>query len=376
MTKSPLLAVLDEREDKAIDTCTTCPTLCRWSCPVAEAEARETSSPHRLTILSGLLKTRRATVETVRTLPYHCSHCHACTQACLHDNDVPLVLSMARQRVVTEGGAPAGVREVCGHFGVSGNPQGTSLEGPVRRIAEAAGAPVHRTAPTVYLPGCETIASEPDAAVSFLRAASLFGARKVALTPSSSACCGLPLFWAGELDGFAGHAARFASQLQGAEKIVVHDAACGHALKHRYADVGVKVTAKIEHVSTFLARRLPNHSVRPDIPKTALLETCGLSRGLGEHDAPRTILAHALGTPPIELGAAATGGPLDCCGAAGLLPLSAPATATAMAEARIEAFRATGAERLAVSSPRCAAHLKSVDPRIEIVDPTTLLAQI
>ena len=46
------------------------------------------------------------------------------------------------------------------------------------------------------------------------------------------------------------------------------------------------------------------------------------------------------------------------------------------AEARIEAFRASRAERLAVASPRCAAHLKSVDPRIEIVDPTTLLAQI
>ncbi len=374
--KSPLLEVLDEREDAAIATCTTCPTLCRFSCPVAEAEARETSSPHRLTILSGLLKTKRATVETVQTLPYHCSHCHACTDACLHDNDVPLVLSMARQRVIAQGAAPAGVREVCGHFGVSGNPQGTSLEGPVRRIAEAAGAPVHRAAKNVYLPGCETIASEPDAAVSFLRAASLFGARDVALTPSSNACCGLPLFWAGELDGFRGHAARFAAQLEGAERVIVHDAACGHALAKRYADVGVKVSPTIEHVTTFLARRLPMHSGKPGAPTTALMETCGLSRGLGETAAPRAVLAHALGAPPIELGTASSGAAADCCGAAGLLMLSAPQTATAMAEARIEAFRASGAERLAVASPRCAAHLKSVDPRIEIVDPAALLAQI
>ncbi|MCA9554929.1 MAG: hypothetical protein KC933_33170, partial [Myxococcales bacterium] len=54
-----VLQVLDEAEDRAVATCTTCPTLCRWSCPVAEAEARETTSPQRLVVLAGFMKRGR-----------------------------------------------------------------------------------------------------------------------------------------------------------------------------------------------------------------------------------------------------------------------------------------------------------------------------
>lgn len=374
---SSLLEVLDERENKAIDTCTTCPTLCRWSCPVAEVEARETSSPHRLTILSGLLKSsEKVTVETVQTLPYHCSHCHACSSACHHDNDVPLVLSLARHRVLSEGAAPAAVSEVCGHFGVAGNPQGVSLDGPIERIAEAAGTAVKRSVDVLYLPGCETIATAPDAAVGFLRATSLLGLSEIGVTRASGSCCGLPLLWAGELDGFKGHAARFASQLEEAEKIVVHDPACAHAIASRYADVGVEVRAKVEHVSTYLHAHTGEGVRAHDWPRTAYADTCSLTRGLGEVDAPRKLLRQILGGKADELVDITQPMDADCCGAAGLLPLAAPHTARAMAEARIQAFRETNAERLAMASPRCAAHLKSVDPSLDVVDLTSLFARL
>jgi Fe-S oxidoreductase len=237
---------------------------------------------------------------------------------------------------------------------------------------------VKRAATVLYLPGCETIATAPDAAVGFLRATSLLGLTEVGVTRASSACCGLPLFWAGELDGFKGHAARFASQLEGAERIVVHDPACGHAIVKRYADVGVSVKAPVEHITTYLYRHL--HLGRPDKaagdPRTAYADACGLVRGLGETDAPRRLLRHALGRKAEELADVTNPADTDCCGAAGLLPLAAPHTATAMAEARIEAFRETGAERLALSSPRCAAHLRSVDPMLDVVDIASYLARL
>src|SRR5689334_11261503 len=119
------LAQLDERESKGIEICTACPTLCRWSCPVAETEMRETVAPHAIVVLSGLVKKTIAAPETAGDLPYHCTHCLACTEACLHKNDVPLMMSLARSRVH----APPKVSELRGHFGVAGNPQGTALDG-------------------------------------------------------------------------------------------------------------------------------------------------------------------------------------------------------------------------------------------------------
>jgi hypothetical protein len=47
-----------------------------------------------------------------------------------------------------------------------------------------------------------------------------------------------------------------------------------------------------------------------------------------------------------------------------------------MAEAKIESFRASGADELAVFSPRCAAHLRSVDPTLVVVDAAHLIARL
>jgi Fe-S oxidoreductase len=90
-------------------------------------------------------------------------------------------------------------------------------------------------------------------------------------------------------------------------------------------------------------------------------------------DEPRRILARV--ADPLEI-SDMRGREVDCCGAAGLLPLTAPETARAMGEARINAFRASGAEELALMSPRCAAHLRAIDPGLKIVDVTQLLSRL
>jgi Fe-S oxidoreductase len=90
---------------------------------------------------------------------------------------------------------------------------------------------------------------------------------------------------------------------------------------------------------------------------------------------PRKLVARAAGAPPLEL-PGLRGMDADCCGAAGLLPTTAPATALAMAESRIQAFRQTGAAQLACMSPRCAAHLRKVDPTLDVVDVSALLARL
>jgi Fe-S oxidoreductase len=289
---------------------------------------------------------------------------------------VPLLLALARSRIYAGGGAPKRVREICGHFGVAGNPQGEPLEPVLQELVESAGSSFARDAKTVYVPGCATIASMPEAVVSALRSLSLLGLGEVSVVSASSACCGLPLLWAGELAGFKAHASTYAAQFSKAERLVVHDAACAHALAVRYAEVGVELRPKVVHVAAYLAENVGRGAEHPKEARSfAYADTCSLARGLALVDEPRRVLEVITGKRPVEV-AGPTGREVDCCGAAGLLPDTAAQTARLMAEARIAAFRESGADELLVFSPRCAAHLRAVDPSIPVADASSVIARV
>ena len=357
------------------ETCVRCPSLCRWACPVAEAEARETVAPQRLVSFAHWLREDRISPESVGDLPFHCTHCGACTEVCRFGQDVPRLLTDARRRVVESSAAPSGVREVTGRFAVAGNPIGRSLEEPLRNVAEAAGRTVERRQATVYHPGCVALAREPDVAVDFLRSTVLLGGGSLGLTPASGACCGLPLYWAGELEGFAAHARHFAARLGGAETVVVHDPSCAHALRERYPEVGVSIAAEVVSVGTWLSRALATGRSRPGSWNVAYHDACQLARRAEERDEARSVASFLAGKEQVHL-RGVVGGASDCCGAAGLLPEAAPGAARAMAESVIDAAKAEGAESLLTFSPRCAHHLRSVDPGFRVCDPSRLLVRM
>jgi hypothetical protein len=59
-----------------------------------------------------------------------------------------------------------------------------------------------------------------------------------------------------------------------------------------------------------------------------------------------------------------------------LLPEAAPDAARAMAESVIAAAKGEGADSLLTFSPRCAHHLRSVDPGFDVCDPSRLLVRM
>lgn len=390
MNESSRFDGLAQREAHAIDTCVTCPNLCRASCPVAEIEARETTSPHTLVTLAGLEKAGRVSLEVVRDAPYHCTHCGACTQACLHDNEVTLVLTLARRRLLSARQAPAAIREVRDSFAAAGNPQGRSSKERLAELAKAAGYTAEldgatRTGATLYLPGCATVHEAPDVVLRWFEALLVRGFSDVSVSEASAACCGLPLLWAGDLDGFRDHAERFAERVAGASAVVAHDPACAHALRYWYEEIGVPIAPEVRHLTEFVSARLglsdaPGGEalVEPEAPletrrSLAYMDCCQLTRGLELVRSPRRLVTRTAGVPrelPGGIGVEA-----DCCGAGGLLPSTEPKTADAMGEARLEAFRETQAEVLVTASPRCLAHLRRLDPAAQIVDIAHLLAR-
>lgn len=380
MSSLKVLSQDSQVEDAKIDLCVTCPKLCRWACPVAEAEARETSTPWNLVNISGYVKKGLVSIEDLGALPYHCSHCGACTDVCLHKNDVAGLMTLARQRVLDAGLAPPKVQEVQGHFAVAGNPYGLDLALQVQAMVEGLeqGALLGPTPGAIlYQPGCASIHEHPDSVRAFLRVLSIYGIEDVRMNADSARCCGLPLLWSGDINGFRAHAERNAACLSKAETVVGQDPACVSAMRSRYQDVGVKIDAEVLHVSEFLSQRLGDGRVsrnKNEIVSVAYAECCSLPKSSpGETNPQELIEAWTdvnMMALPLQSGRAG-----DCCGAAGLLPLTSPSTAEAMASSRILAFTESRAETLVSLSPRCVAHLKRMAPKLDIVDGMELIAR-
>ena len=71
--------------ETSLSYCTYCPKLCRHTCPVSNAEARETLTPRDKMATIAAPAARRSAAHRRETEPlYGCTGCGACTDFCLH----------------------------------------------------------------------------------------------------------------------------------------------------------------------------------------------------------------------------------------------------------------------------------------------------
>ena len=82
-------------------------------------------------------------------------------------------------------------------------------------------------------------------------------------------------------------------------------------------------------------------------------DPCALGRGLSEYEAPRLVLARALGRSPDEFEAQRAGA--ECSGGGGLLPISMPETSARIADLRLAAHEQRGGGVLVTA---CASSLR------------------
>lgn len=356
------LAVWQADEERRHGLCDACPSLCRDACPVADAEARETVAPQRLVSQARWLAGGRLSAEDLGDTPWHCSDCGACTDACHHGQDVPSLLVLARHRMLEQRSAPESVREVCGNFAVEANPYGRSLMAPLESVCSRTQRSLHRQPTALLFPGCVALAEDVDSVEQTTRAASLFGDPDLGLSPWSAACCGAPLWWAGDLDGFRAHASRVAHGLQRSQ-VVVMDPACALTMTRRYAQVGIEPDFSVELAFDRLAR------LQPAGPEPHTGARLGTFEGCAEHRVPNRP------EPPSRPGSTRESlGPqtLGCCGAGGLLPQIAPEAAEAMADRVVDGARERGLDGLVVPSVRCRHHLRSRSRGFPVLDPADL----
>jgi Fe-S oxidoreductase len=292
---------------------------------------------------------------------YACTACGRCTAQCKHGNEVGLVLFAARALAVEEGEAPKPIDRLRERF-ASGNPYGVDLASCAQRISrETEGRP--------YFPGCTALAKEPGMVQAAIDASAGFGVR-LAISRASSRCCGYPLWAAGLRTEFEEQARAFAREVEGYTELVVGDPGCAWAFLQGYGEVGVQLAPKIVLLWDLLAERVEYAFGRAPLPwKVSYHDACLLGRALGRYEGPRRLLRAAVGE--FEE-AAEKEHDAGCSGGGGLLPLTMPKVATALAQEQATKQGAPG-RRVVTGCPSACRNFRRAG--VDAVDLFTVLAR-
>lgn len=328
--------------ETSLTYCTYCPKLCRHACPVSTVEARETVVPQAK--MATFRQLRRGEIEhTVESADplYACSGCGACAEACKHH--------ITPGRHLFTGRAEA---ERAGH----GHPSLVGLPDRVRAHAERAAETVRDLVSPDRFPkegalalfaGCD----DPGGAVTALAVCDRIE-QPAGMAAVTLGCGGYPLLAGGFDDAFRLHAEALARQLQGYAKVAVACPACAWAMKVEYPAYGVPLDAEVVHTTELFAGlidRLP--TVAPGERGAAFYhDPCYLGRWMGVYEAPRKLLEKA-GVTVREFSRSRAES--ECCGGGGVLPLTMPAAADAIADRRLDEVREAGATGLVTACPSC-----------------------
>jgi Fe-S oxidoreductase len=301
----------------ALETCGYCPKLCRAACPVSDVEPRESLTPWGKMSLAWFAATGALEPdEDHAASAWACTGCFACREQCDHRNEVALTLGAARAQYRALGLAPAASEAVALGFEQRRAETSAALE------ALRGEAGVSESADTALLLGCEYVrshAAESRSAIAV--AARLFGGVRLL-----DACCGLPLLLAGDAEGFQGSLSRLRAAVSGVPRLIVLDPGCALVL----AELGAKTLVELAATRLHAFHKVPRLA---RLPAVRYHDPCKLGRGLGLYEAPRQLLARALGRAPEEM--PRHHGEARCSGAGGLLPHTMPETSAAMAAQRL-----------------------------------------
>lgn len=344
--------------------CAYCPKLCRFACPVATVEGRETTTPWgKMTSLHHVAHGNLELDEPVADSWYGCTGCMRCMTFCDHDNEVANAMNAARAEAVQARVAPAAAYSVIEEHAARS-----------QRAADAAqdlfgGGPDRGN--VTFVPGCTACVLRPDdARAAYAATQALIDGR---VRVAADQCCGLPLLEAGDPDGFVSSAKRFLDRVATSDEVVFQDPGCLHALMVQAPRFGLEHDITMTHISELAARNLDRLAPVSLEGSVRYHDPCKLGRGLGVYDEPRAVLSKILGRAPEEFHQHRDKS--ECCGAGGQLPRTAPESAGAIAREKHHAHELVGGGTLVTACPGSAHQLGSVEGGSPIVSLSALIAQ-
>ncbi|MFC1888359.1 (Fe-S)-binding protein [Thermodesulfobacteriota bacterium] len=355
-----------------IEMCTFCPKMCRFVCPVADAETRETVTPTTRQTFLNLLRTGHLTLdEELSGLFYECTNCLTCRTYCEHEIEVPISMNAARAIAVERDLIPNELRNFIETFREAGSPFGADLAGRLREVIPD--RYIVEEAQVVYFAGCSTIEQHPKMIGDAFELFEKLGIDYISAYSGDAQCCGYPLLVLGDVEGYEKIRKGIAESLDRYRHVVCACPACAYMLKALYREAGLLETVKVEHISEFLAKRVEGTGSKGRIERLDSVfyhDPCYLGRYLGIYDAPRRLIHDVCGIDVSDF-------PRDrdragCCGGGGGLTVSNPDTALKIAERRMEALTESGGT-VVTACPSCLRMFETARPDLEVLDLASFL---
>ncbi len=362
--------MLIESFRREIDYCTYCPKMCRFACPVAETDARETYTPTAKMTMAYLL--RQGTVEAspeLATAFFKCTACAHCNVYCDHDIFVGPVLETARADLFALNQTLPAAVKLAAKVRENGSPYDLPLEPvAVAVIPEKYRSPSARTA--IWLGG-DALATAASRLRKFIGILDAVGADGVTIISGGKLDSGAALYHAGDREGFKAHALAVVAQLQGFDTVVTLSPEDASAFANAYASVGLKFSPKIVWWVEWIGDRLAGKDLRA-YPETLVLhDPCEAARGLQASEKIRELLKKC---GAVLRDPAWAGEDTFCCGAGSSYARIFPADAKKMAKGRLEDLYETGARMVVTASPLCGHHLESSAAGVVVTDVIDVLA--
>lgn len=350
---------------RQLDYCSYCPKMCRHSCPVSNADGKETHTPQsKMDALNALRKGEVPwTSENTEAL-WACTGCRLCTTFCEHENEPGLVLMAGRAQANAHG---------AGHKNLANYPE--RFRNREARLASrlrehAADAEPYTEGVIGYWPGCDAVDKgmrDVDVALDLFNR--LGG--EIKLITSDQVCGGYPLLAAGYPDVFRWHAEKVAKSLRGFKKVVTNCSACLFTMQQQYAAAGVTLDTEVINVSQYLAEAVQKLPREIDKKPVYYHDPCYLARYSGIIEEPRMVLAQFGELREFEW----SRGETECCGGGGLLPKTDPDTADTMARRRLREVANRGGGTVVTSCATCTYMLRSNAPSgVSVVDLATYVS--
>ena len=337
---------------QASSLCTSCPKLCRFSCPVAVADGRESSTP-----TAKMTRAHRLAAKTLELTPaaaepiFRCTGCRIQTGYCKHDIDAADTLEATRSLAYAAGALPPALAAKESRLRVDRDPVRSDL---LERVTSFGPAPADADR---LLAGCRSLRDDPQGirvALSLLERR-----RPTGVWDREPVCCGYPLYVLGDRKALTAQARAFAKAARGVRTVVL-DPGCAFLIRRVYPELGVRLKSELSTLPEALdemRETLGAPSVEPE--KVAYHDPCHLGRRLGIHEEPRRLLRWA----GAEVVAGADPGTDEgCSGFGGGYPLLDPQGARRIAERRAAELAASGAQRIVTACASCQTGLSAASP--------------
>jgi heterodisulfide reductase subunit D len=287
--------------------------------------------------------------------PYLCTLCGMCGRVCPAFIDAKDLRIAAREFMVEKGEYPAVIDRVMETLDKGHNIVGEPAEDRSMWVQALSEVPEHmfqkEKAKVVYFVGC--VASYfpmtkkiPQSFVQILHKAGV----DFTLLGGEEWCCGFPMIAAGmkkKAEVLIQHNLEKVKE-KGAESIVFACPSCYYTWKERF-----DTEIEIFHSTQFIKRLIDEGKIHFNgrATKVTYHDPCDLGRGSGVYEVPREIIKAIPGVELVEL--EGNREECNCCGGGGDLEMIRPDLSAALAEAKIEEIKATGAGMVLSACQQC-----------------------